>query len=149
MHVTTLSKLTNNEAWIGLGIAGNQAEHLDQAGEANDFKEVVAPENAPKGMFPWFLPDHGSFLSKNPLSSSLLNDNEEGFLQPEPEIGLVLELEYADGSEELLSGVQVLGFSAFNDCSRRIAAPKISIKKNWGGRLPRHGGGDCTNRRLQ
>ncbi|MFC5051981.1 DUF5718 family protein [Rubritalea spongiae] len=133
MHFTTLSELTNNQNWVGLGIAGNQAEHLNQAGEADDFKEVVALENAPKGIFPWYIPGHDSFLGTNPLSSDKLNHNGEPVLQPEPEIALVVKFTYAsDASETSVEDLDVLGFTAFNDCSRRVNAPKISIKKNWG-----------------
>ncbi|MGJ8672424.1 DUF5718 family protein [Rubritalea sp.] len=132
MNLTTLSDLTNGQDWIGLGIAGNQAEHLDQAGEADDFKEVIAPENAPKGIFPWHIPNFPSFLSTNPLSHDTLSNNCEGYLQPEPEIALVLEFHYSESAGQLLDKVSVLGFSAFNDCSRRVNEPKISLKKNWG-----------------
>ncbi len=38
---------------IGLGVAGNFAHHLEQAGELEDFKNVVTCEpDAPKGIFP-------------------------------------------------------------------------------------------------
>ena len=132
MEIVTLDEITQGQDWVGLGIAGNQAEHLVQAGEADDFKEVVALENAPKGMFPWYIPSSDSFLGVNPLSHDRLNNNGEGFLQPEPEIALVVKLLYSNTDEKLLVGISVLGFSAFNDCSRRVAAPKISLKKNWG-----------------
>lgn len=132
MKIVTLDEITQGEDWVGLGIAGNQAEHLVQAGEADDFKEVVALENAPKGMFPWYIPGADSFLGVNPLSHDKLNNNGEGFLQPEPEIALVVKFDYSDSDESLLDGISVLGFSAFNDCSRRVVATKISQKKNWG-----------------
>jgi hypothetical protein len=132
MQTLTLEEITDGQTWVGLGIAGNQAEHLDQAGETEDFKDVIAPENAPKGMFPWYIPGANSFLSTNPLSSDILTNNGEGYLQPEPEIALVVELNYSNATSTLLDGISVLGFTAFNDCSRRVAAPKISLKKNWG-----------------
>lgn len=132
MKIVSLDVITNGQDWVGLGIAGNQAEHLDQAGEADDFKDVVALENAPKGIFPWYLPGASNFLGDNPLSQSRLTNNGEGYLQPEPEIALVVKFHYSDTDQQLLDDVSVLGFSAFNDCSRRIAAPKISLKKNWG-----------------
>lgn len=132
MQITTLEEITNGQQWVGLGIAGNQAEHLDQAGEAEDFKDVVALENAPKGMFPWFIPNSNTFLATNPLSSDTLTHNGESILQPEPEISLVVEFQYSDSEDELVEGLTVIGFSAFNDCSRRANEPKISLKKNWG-----------------
>ena len=43
--------------FIGLGVAGNFALHLAQAGELEDFKSIItADEAAPKGMFPFYLP---------------------------------------------------------------------------------------------
>jgi len=40
--------------YLGLGIAGNFALHLAQAGELEDFKNVLTEdEAAPKGMFPF------------------------------------------------------------------------------------------------
>lgn len=132
MKIVTLDEVTHGQDWVGLGIAGNQAEHLVQAGEDDDFKEVIALENAPKGMFPWYIPNSDSFLAVNPLSHDQLKNNGEEFLQPEPEIALVVKFHYSDTAQQLLDSISVLGFSAFNDCSRRVAAPKISLKKNWG-----------------
>ena len=131
----SLKDVTDGQSWVGLGIAGNQAEHLNQAGEADDFKDVVALENAPKGMFPWYLPGSDSFLGVNPLSSSEIKRMGSDPLQPEPEIALVVKFHYSESTEtsdKLLDGLSALGFSAFNDCSRRIPAAKISHKKNWG-----------------
>ena len=130
MKTVSLDEITRGESWIGLGIAGNQAGHLSQAGEAGDFTDVVAEENAPKGMFPWYIPGHESFLSTNPVSSSTVTSKEGDPIQPEPEIGLVVEFHYAEG--DVVESLSVRGFSAFNDFSRRIPAPKISLKKNWG-----------------
>ena len=133
MNITTLDLLTNGADWVGLGIAGNQAEHLDQAGEADDFLQVEAPDNAPKGVFPWYIPQNPGFLGVNPLSHDTLTHNRELRLQPEPEIALILKLNYADqSSAKLLESVSTLGFAVFNDCSRREQEPKISLKKNWG-----------------
>lgn len=118
---------------IGLGIAGNFALHLQQAGEAEDFVDVqVDDENAPKGIFPFYLPntDKG-VLSQYPLSSSTqalhgLTDN----IQAEPEVALLCDLEYEDGK---VSAINPTAFGAYNDCSvRKKGAKKISEKKNWG-----------------
>lgn len=118
---------------IGLGIAGNFALHLQQAGEAADFKDVhVDDENAPKGIFPFYLPHTSEgLLSHYPLSSSV--QSIEGIadnVQAEPEVALLCDLEYADGK---VSGIKPTAFGAYNDCSiRRQGAKKISEKKNWG-----------------
>lgn len=40
--------------FIGLGVAGNFAGHLEQAGEASDFVAVVVRDTtAPKALFPF------------------------------------------------------------------------------------------------
>jgi len=118
---------------IGLGIAGNFALHLDQAGEAEEFKDIkVDDENAPKGIFPFYLPNTSKgVLSNNPLSStsqSLHNVDEN--IQAEPEMALLCEMTYQDGK---VIGIKPTHFGAYNDCSiRKKGAKKISEKKNWG-----------------
>ncbi len=48
--------------YVGFGVAGNFAHHLQQAGEIVDFVNVVVDEeNAPKGIFPFYLPRFDSF----------------------------------------------------------------------------------------
>lgn len=55
----------NLKKMIGLGVAGNFAGHLEQAGEDADFVNVItASANAPKGIFPTYVPaDTGQFIS--------------------------------------------------------------------------------------
>ena len=130
--------------FLGLGIAGNFALHLDQAGEAEDFKDVItADEAAPKGMFPFFLPrvqnpvnkaelTAKKILTTYPLGADFIKLPEDKTLniQAEPEIGLVCDLEYTAGE---LSKVTPRFFGAYNDFSIRVkGAKKISDKKNWG-----------------
>jgi hypothetical protein len=120
--------------FIGFGVAGNFAHHLVQAGEASDFVDVVTKEeNAPKGMFPFYLPGSESFLGTYPLSSEAIvypKDIQEGNLQMEPEVALICEVVYEDGKVvDLIPNF----FTAYNDCSiRKPNAKKISEKKNWG-----------------
>lgn len=118
---------------IGLGIAGNFALHLQQAGEDEDFKDVrVDDENAPKGIFPFYLPNTSKvFLSEYPLSSTRLNlHGLDENIQAEPEVALLCDLVYEDGK---VVGISPRSFGAYNDCSiRRKGAKKISEKKNWG-----------------
>ena len=124
-------------SWFGIGVAGNFAGHLEQAGEAGDFVNVTAAASAPKGLFPFYAPGHDSFLSVFPLSHDAiaLPADAEGAasLQAEPEVGLACEVSYAaDGS---VAKLVPLAFGACNDCSiRRPGASKISEKKNWGER---------------
>jgi len=129
--------------FIGLGIAGNFALHLDQAGEAEDFKEIMtAEEAAPKGMFPFFLPKVRNPVNKAELHAKeilsiypLGADNiklpkDDVKVQAEPEVALVCDLEYTMGR---LTNIVPKYFGAYNDCSIRTDnAKKISEKKNWG-----------------
>lgn len=117
--------------FIGFGIAGNFAHHLDQAGEAADFVDVVTEEeNAPKGIFPFYLPNSDTFLGTYPLdSSTLVYPQHDDNLQMEPEVGLICELKYQDGKViDLIPNY----FAAYNDATiRKQGASKISQKKNW------------------
>lgn len=129
--------------FLGLGIAGNFALHLTQAGEDEDFKDVItADEAAPKGMFPFFLPrqqnpvNQAEFNAKKILTTYPLGaDNvklplEDVNVQAEPEVGLICDLEYTTGR---LSKITPRYFGAYNDYSIRVkGAEKISDKKNWG-----------------
>ena len=122
--------------FLGLGIAGNFALHLAQAGELEEFKDIITEdEAAPKGMFPFYLPkkikNAKEILNTYPLSSDRIKlPKEDVSVQAEPEVALVCELEYSDGK---ISEVIPKYFGAYNDCSIRVAgASKISNKKNWG-----------------
>jgi len=129
--------------FLGLGIAGNFALHLAQAGELEDFKDIItADEAAPKGMFPFYLPkpsnpvDQANLKAKEilceyPLSSDNIQlPRGDVNVQAEPEVGLICDLEYTAGK---LSSIKPTYFGAYNDCSIRVAgADKISDKKNWG-----------------
>jgi len=132
--------VTSYKHFLGLGIAGNFALHLDQAGEAEDFKDVITEdEAAPKGMFPFYLPKQKTsnalrpkeMLYTYPLSSTTIKLPKENVnVQAEPEVALICELSYED---DKLSHISPVLFSAYNDCSIRVSgAQKISDKKNWG-----------------
>ena len=121
--------------FLGLGIAGNFALHLAQAGELEEFKDIVTEdEAAPKGIFPFYLPRPTSAkkdLNIYPLSSEYIRLPQKNVnIQAEPEVGLICTLEYTAGK---ISDITPTHFGAYNDCSIRIAgAEKISDKKNWG-----------------
>jgi len=129
--------------FLGLGIAGNFALHLTQAGEDEDFKDVItADEAAPKGMFPFFLPRQQNpvnraelhakkILTTYPLGADNIKLPKENVnVQAEPEVGLICDLEYTTGR---LSKITPRYFGAYNDYSIRVkGAAKISDKKNWG-----------------
>lgn len=118
---------------IGLGVAGNFAGHLEQAGEASDFKDLkIADATAPKGVFPFYVPATGDhFLHCMPVSSDTLalgSDDENH--QIEPEVALLCDITYE--AEKVVALVPRFAM-AHNDCSiRREGARKISEKKNWG-----------------
>lgn len=122
---------------FGLGVAGNFAGHLEQAGEAKDFVAADSPAAAPKGIFPWYVPGSADFLGDFPLSSDSLilprsEDASEAALnlQIEPEAAAVCRVSYEDGLPARLTPEAL---AAFNDCSiRRPGAGRISEKKNWG-----------------
>lgn len=118
---------------IGLGIAGNFAGHLEQAGEAKDFEKVaVAQSQQPKAVFPFYVPSEASgFLSTFPVSNdTILVPKAGGNIQIEPEVALYCQVHY-EGTQ--VTQLTPLSFGAFNDCSiRRPNAKKISEKKNWG-----------------
>lgn len=118
---------------FGIGVAGNFAGHLEQAGESADFVNVRSESAAPKGIFPFHVPGHAGFLGVDPLSSDrivLPESDAPLHLQIEPEVGVLLEVDYEGGT---VTGLRPRAIGAFNDCSiRREGAAKISQKKNWG-----------------
>lgn len=123
--------------FIGLGVAGNFAGHLEQAGEAADFLQVKTEEAIqPKAIFPFYVPSETlssteQFLSTYPLSHDTISFPQDADnLQIEPEVALICEIHYQDGQVNKLKPTH---FAAYNDCSiRRPNARKICEKKNWG-----------------
>jgi len=124
--------MENYKSIIGLGVAGNFALHLEQAGELEDFKNVkTEDENGPKGLFPFYLPGFENQLGVFPISNdTLILPKDDVKVQVEPEVGLLCDLHYIDGT---LSKIVPRYFGAYNDASiRKEGAKKISEKKNWG-----------------
>lgn len=120
------------------GVAGNFTGHLEQAGEAVDFKNVKTAEaNAPKAIFPTYLPETSNtkqtpdFLTAFPFDSEkIIFPKGEQKVQIEPECALIFEAEWSGNT---LKNLKPLVFGASNDCSiRKEGAKKISLKKNWG-----------------
>jgi hypothetical protein len=126
--------LEDLRACFGLGVAGNFAGHLEQAGEAVDFRRVAASPLAPKGIFPWYAPGDESFLGGFPLSHDRIAEpagSAGADLQLEPEAGVICRVSY--GADGVVERLDPTALGAFNDCSiRREGAAKISEKKNWG-----------------
>ncbi len=115
------------------GVVGNFAEHLSQAGEDADFLNIkIAEADAPKGIFPIYLPKHNSFLGVYPLShTKIIADFSASInLHMEAEMCVLFDLTFK-GLQ--ISTLKPTAFTAFNDCSiRKPNAQKISEKKNWG-----------------
>jgi len=125
--------VANYKEYVGFGVAGNFALHLEQAGESADFKDVLTDDpNGPKGMFPFYIPNRTDFLGTYPLScDTLILPENPCNVQIEPEVALVCDLTY-----DILGNITSIlpkFFGAYNDCSLRVeGASKISHKKNWG-----------------
>lgn len=118
--------------YLGFGVAGNFADHLEQAGESNDFIGMEAEENAPKGIFPFYIPRSSSSLGRYCVNNhAIILPNDDSFcVQAEPEIALECDLEYQNGK---VVAVLPKFFMAFNDASVRNDnnAKKLSQKKNF------------------
>ncbi|PHM17243.1 MAG: hypothetical protein CJD30_07560 [Sulfuricurvum sp. PD_MW2] len=125
--------MDNYKKFVGLGIAGNFALHLEQAGESADFKDVITEDpNGPKGMFPFYIPGREGQLGVYPISSdTIILPQEVCNVQPEPEVALICEFSYDEKGN--ITAITPKFFGAYNDCSlRKEGAAKISHKKNWG-----------------
>lgn len=120
------------------GVAGNFTGHLEQAGEAVDFKNIKTAEAiAPKAIFPTFLKMDNpakvipEYLTVNPFDSQkILFPKGESKLQIECECVIACKVQWQD---KLITKITPYAFAASNDCSiRKEGAKKISEKKNWG-----------------
>ncbi|WP_104629295.1 DUF5718 family protein [Helicobacter bizzozeronii] len=121
------------EEFIGLGVVGNFARHLEQAGEAHSFINMKHIEkDAPKGLFPFYLPNDSGYLGRYCMDNEfvILPDNASLHAQAEPEIALECEIIYND--KHLVESITPHYFMAFNDASiRNLKAAKLSEKKNF------------------
>lgn len=118
---------------ICLGVAGNFAHHLEQAGELEDFKNVVTEtEDAPKGIFPFYIPGDNGFLGLYPIGTDRLElPAYEANAQVEPEIAVLFDIHY--NANHTVIVLDAKKFTTFNDCTiRKEGAKKISEKKSWG-----------------
>lgn len=119
--------------YLGFAVAGNFANHLGEAGEADEFSVIKTEEkDAPKGMFPFYIKNHNSFLGTYPICDEIIltHGRENENLQVEAEVALICDFVYEDGK---VIDIIPKYFSAFNDCSIRVNnGEKLSTKKNWG-----------------
>lgn len=116
---------------IGLGVAGNFAHHLQQAKELEEFKDIeTKEEKAPKGIFPFYIPNSNSFLGICSMSNNELILPKDENVQVEPEIVIMFDIVYSDFKVVDLVAKK---FTTFNDTTiRKEGVPKISLKKSWG-----------------
>ena len=118
---------------ICLGVAGNFAHHLEQAGELEDFKNIVTESaDTPKGIFPFYLPKNNSFLGIYSIGTDILTlPTYEANAQVEPEIAVLFDIIYDENNKVI--DLIAKQFTTFNDCTiRKEGAKKISEKKSWG-----------------
>ena len=119
--------------YLGFGVAGNFANHLGEAGEADEFSVIETKEkDAPKGMFPFYIPGHDSFLGTFPICDEIIKTHgrEADNLQVEAEVALICDFVYEN--DKIVDLIPKY-FSAFNDFSIRVQdGNKLSSKKNWG-----------------
>jgi len=117
--------------YLGFGVAGNFANHLGEAGEADEFASIKTEEkDAPKGLFPFYIPNDNTFLGEFPFCTDTINHNDIKELQVEAEVALLCDFEFENGK---LVDLIPKYFGAFNDCSNRVQnGNKLSTKKNWG-----------------
>lgn len=119
--------------YLGFAVAGNFAGHLGEAGEADEFSVIkTEEENAPKGLFPFYIKGHDSFLGTYPIDHEIIytHNREEDKIQAEAEVALLCDFVYED---KKVVDIVPKYFAAFNDCSLRVQdGNKLSTKKNWG-----------------
>jgi hypothetical protein len=116
---------------IGLGVAGNFVGYLKQVDEEGDYAALPVKEAyAPKGLFPFYVPNAQSYLGVYPYGEGQIRPPSGDPLQAEAELGLLCTLSY-DGPQ--VASVTPTHFAAFNDASmRKKGVAKLSQKKNWG-----------------
>lgn len=129
----------NLERMATFGVAGNFTGHLEQAGEAIDFKNIKTKEEiAPKAIFPTYIPlkDKNSSIVPSYLTTFPFDTNKiiypqnEKKIQLEPECAIIFNVTWTDSK---ITNIHPIAFGASNDCSiRKEGAKKISEKKNWG-----------------
>ena len=118
---------------ICLAVAGNFAHHLQQAGELKEFAQVkTKEEKAPKGIFPFYLPNSKTFLGTYPISQDILAlPSYKADVQLEPEIAILFDIVY-DEDKKVIDLI-AKKFTTFNDTTiRKDGVAKISLKKSWG-----------------
>lgn len=130
---------------IGLGVAGNVAGHMAQAGEAEK-SPTGKKETKPAAIFTYFIPPHchevcdfkaaRQRLELFPVTYAVLDFPKlpgSSNIQVEPELALYCDIVYSK-CHTRVERLVPRRVAAFNDCSIRslTGATKLSQKKNWG-----------------
>lgn len=91
----------------------------------------MAEPDAPKGIFPFYLPGSDGFLGVYCIGIDTLDlPDYEANAQVEPEIAVLFTIVYDDDHKVL--DFLAEKFTTFNDCTiRKEGAKKISEKKSW------------------
>lgn len=139
--VRSTARLKHWNRTYGLGVAGNVAGHMAQAGEADGHQEQTA---LPAGLFTFYSPHPHTVdateqevldrLANFPVTNAVIDfPKVGGNVQVEPEMGLCCDIVYAKDYQSV-ERLQVRRIAAFNDCSIRKldGSQKLSEKKNWG-----------------
>lgn len=133
---------------FGLGVAGNVAGHMEQAGEAGPSDANDPPPKTPAGVFAFYVPkpeitvgeskelsDRAKRLSVFPVLNAVVEFPRVGAsrIQVEPEIGLYVDIVYNDERTKI-DHLIPRRVTAFNDCSIRALEGSVSLsqRKNWG-----------------
>lgn len=141
--VRNAARYRNWNRTYGLGVAGNVAGHMQQAGEASEEEE---PAKKPAAVFTFYAPHPHtveateeeilSRLEQFPVTNSVIffpRFEGAGNVQVEPEMGLYVDIVYSP-DEKRVERLIPRRVAAFNDCSIRKldGSEKLSEKKNWG-----------------
>ncbi|WP_187944520.1 hypothetical protein E5E38_00085 [Helicobacter pylori] len=121
------------QEFLGFGVVGNFAGHLEQAGESHSFINMKSEEkDAPKGLFPFYIPYENCYLGRCCINNHkiILPNDPDLRVQAEPEIALECDVKYDE--KHLVTKLVPNFFMAFNDASvRNLEATKLSQKKNF------------------
>lgn len=129
--------------YCGIGVAGNVAGHMAQAGEAGQESHSA---QKPAALFVYYVPPHPYTVSDFQADKRRLEEFPVTYavieypklpgackVQVEPELGLLVDIVYSKDRKKV-DHLVPRRVAAFNDCSIRSleGANKLSMKKNWG-----------------
>jgi len=143
--VVMMRKAARLKLWhrcCGIGVAGNVAGHMAQAGEA----AAGHSSKSPSAIFTYYMPPEAFSVSDDVAEKKRLETFPVTYaliempvlpgacrVQVEPELGLYADIVYSKDLKKVERLVP-RRLAAFNDCSIRSleGSSKLSQKKNWG-----------------